>query len=147
MSLKMTDPNLQTDIPAPIKAKITQFKNATVDMAFVGMAMPEDRAQIEEYFEVARYDLERTIKTFLERQSVNQEDIAPIYQQIFFAQDEDGVLRRWIPPDLEARDKRVKEKTLREAMVTFPIFPPWSWSAQEIHNKLLSIYQEKTDEL
>lgn len=63
----MANPNYQTDLPAPIKAKITQLENAHRALAFIGAKMPEDHEAIQEEYDVARYNLERTILTFIDR--------------------------------------------------------------------------------
>ena len=63
----MTDPNYRVKIPGPIKAMITRFEVAHQEFVFIGAKMPEDHASIEENYEVARYNLERTIKTYLDR--------------------------------------------------------------------------------
>lgn len=52
-------------IPPSILAKITEFQKAVDEYAFIGTKHPEDHEAIEEQLCVARYNLERTIKTQL----------------------------------------------------------------------------------
>ena len=61
------DHNLETDLPPAIKAKITCYGNAAQEYAFHGAQPPEDHEGILNDFKVARYNLERTILTLLER--------------------------------------------------------------------------------
>ena len=61
------NPNIQSDLPAPIKAKVTQFANAVHDFAWRGAQHPEDAVAIEQTLMAARYNLERTIETYLEK--------------------------------------------------------------------------------
>lgn len=63
------DHNLQTSCPAQIKAKITAYMRAVEKFAFLGAQPPEDRDQIEQDLKFARYNLEQTILTHLERKS------------------------------------------------------------------------------
>ena len=62
------DPNYFVSIPPPIKAKITRLLTAAHDAAFVGAAHPGDMQQIKDDLHTARYNLERTIQTFLDRE-------------------------------------------------------------------------------
>lgn len=55
------------DIPPAIKAKITCFKKAVKDYAWVGSQPPEDHQDIEENYYRSRYVLEQTIATYLEK--------------------------------------------------------------------------------
>lgn len=59
------DHNLETDLPAPIKAMITRYGNAAQEYAFHGSQPPENHAAIIDDFKIARYNLERTILTML----------------------------------------------------------------------------------
>lgn len=61
------DHNLETDLPPTIKAKITRYGNAAQEYAFTGAQPPENREAIQNDFKIARYNLERTILTLLER--------------------------------------------------------------------------------
>lgn len=61
------DHNYKVDIPPAIKAKITSFANAVEEEAFAGAAPKEDRKAIEAETNAARYDLERTIETYIRR--------------------------------------------------------------------------------
>lgn len=63
----MTNPNYQTDLPAPIKAKITQFENAHRELVANDYCPAGSPADIQESYDVARYNLERTILTFIDR--------------------------------------------------------------------------------
>lgn len=63
------DHNLQTSCPAPIKAKITAYMRAVEEFAFIGTQPPEDHDQITRDLKTARYNLEQTILTYLERKS------------------------------------------------------------------------------
>lgn len=54
-------------VPSSIKAKITAFSQAAQDYAFIGSQPPEDHAEIEEEFHRARYNLELSVKTHLDR--------------------------------------------------------------------------------
>jgi len=61
------DQNYRVDgLPSAIKGKVTQFANAAMDYAMVGAAHPMDVRAIEEYYHESRYELERTIQTYLE---------------------------------------------------------------------------------
>lgn len=57
-------------IPRSIKAKITELINASKNHAFLGSQDPEDHEEIEEYLHVARYNLERTIKTEMSKKGL-----------------------------------------------------------------------------
>lgn len=57
-------------LPPPIKAKITQFDQACQEYAFMGSQPPEDHEAIVHDYLQARYNLERTIKTLLERKDI-----------------------------------------------------------------------------
>lgn len=61
------DHNLRTELPASLKAKITQHEAAIRELAFQGAAAPEDRQAILEHARHTRYELERTILTHIER--------------------------------------------------------------------------------
>lgn len=61
------DHNYRTACPAAIRAKITALEHAAMDYAFKGAAHPADVDALTEAAQVARYNLERTILTFLER--------------------------------------------------------------------------------
>lgn len=63
----MTNPNYQTDLPAPIKAKITQFENAHAHLMALGSCPMHQYNEAQEGYDVARYNLERTILTFIDR--------------------------------------------------------------------------------
>lgn len=66
--LPKQDPNYNVDgLPPSIKGKITSALKAAQDYAFLGAAPPEDHDAVVENLQVARYDLERTIMTHLER--------------------------------------------------------------------------------
>lgn len=60
------DRNYHTPCPAAIKAKITELENAALDYAFIGAQPPEDREDILHGAQVARYNLERTILSYIE---------------------------------------------------------------------------------
>lgn len=61
------DHNLATDLPTSIKAMITKYGNAARAYAWKGAAHPEDADAITEQFQIARYNLERTILTHLNK--------------------------------------------------------------------------------
>ena len=67
MSRPDFDHNTQTRCPAPIKAKITAYMKAVQNHAWKGAQDPEDHAQIERDLQIARYNLEQTILTHIER--------------------------------------------------------------------------------
>lgn len=69
MSQPDFDHNLQTSCPAPIKAKITAYMKAVQDFAFKGTQDPKDHAQIVRDLASARYNLEQTILTYIEKAS------------------------------------------------------------------------------
>lgn len=48
-----------------IRAAITVFENAVMDMAFAGAAPPEDRLTIESEYEATREQLDRLIRQAL----------------------------------------------------------------------------------
>lgn len=54
-------------IPPAILGKITEFQDAVHQYAFKGAADPLDYDDIIEQLCIARYNLERTIKTYLEK--------------------------------------------------------------------------------
>ena len=54
-------------IPPAILAKITEYTRACFERAFIGAQEPDDHEAIEFFYENARYNLERTIKTELEK--------------------------------------------------------------------------------
>lgn len=54
-------------LPPSILGKITEYTAACYEMAFIGTQDAEDHPAIEEEYEMARYDLERTIQTELEK--------------------------------------------------------------------------------
>jgi hypothetical protein len=55
------------NLPPSVKGKITLVIQAAMDYSFIGAAHPDDFEAIEEALHVARYDLERTIQTVLNR--------------------------------------------------------------------------------
>lgn len=59
--------NRVDDIPPTIRAKITEFYNAAQDYAFIGSKMPEEHRDVETQMGMAFYNLQRTIKTVLDR--------------------------------------------------------------------------------
>lgn len=62
------DPDYRVDsLPIPIKAKITELENAICDLSWMGSQPPEHHASILEMVQTARYNLERTICTLLNR--------------------------------------------------------------------------------
>lgn len=64
----MDDPNYRVEgLPPAIRGKITQLMNASLDAAFSGSQEPEVCKQQIEYEKVCRYELERTIKTYLDK--------------------------------------------------------------------------------
>ena len=67
MSQPDYDRNLTTDIPSAIKAKITEYRIACEEYAFVGAKAPEERQQVIDDLCIRRYNLERTIATYLEK--------------------------------------------------------------------------------
>jgi len=71
MRVPARDPNYQVDgLPPAIKGKVTEMISAAFDYAFIGTYENADaREAIEEGFHVARHDLERTIKTYLDREA------------------------------------------------------------------------------
>lgn len=71
------DPNYQVDgLPPSIKGKVTELAEASMNYAFVGAADPLDMPGIEEAFHIARHDLERTVKTLLDREKPKGQVIA-----------------------------------------------------------------------
>lgn len=63
----MSDPNYQVSgLPPAILGKISEFQNAVRDAAFAGSNHPDDAETIREHVDWCRYQLERTIKTYLE---------------------------------------------------------------------------------
>lgn len=64
-----TDPSADVDFLAPaIKAKITRFAQSAANYAFKGTAQTEkEREEYEDDYLVARYNLERTVKTHIDR--------------------------------------------------------------------------------
>jgi len=64
------DHNYRVDgLPRQVRAKITELVHASQEMAFIGSYPPEDHDEIRENFLTRKYNLERTIKTHLERKS------------------------------------------------------------------------------
>ena len=61
------DHNLHTNLPAAIKAKITEYRKACDMFSMVGSYHPDDRAGIVLGLQVARYNLETVILTHLRR--------------------------------------------------------------------------------
>ena len=59
------DHNLETELPAAIKAKITEFEHAVDAFVWAGSQSPEEQRGILESAQSARYNLERTILTYL----------------------------------------------------------------------------------
>jgi len=57
------------DLPPAIKGKVTEFAKACGEYAFIGTYSEDQEIceAIETGFQVARYDLEKTIMTFLNR--------------------------------------------------------------------------------
>jgi len=68
MTFPERDINYQVEgLPPSIKGKITEFADACRSYAFKGSYDTYHAAEVEEAFHVARYDLERTIATHLEK--------------------------------------------------------------------------------
>ena len=66
--LPTRDQNYHVDgLPRSIKAKITELGEAAAEYAFIGAQDPEDHEAIEDHAHIARYNLERNIKTLLDR--------------------------------------------------------------------------------
>ena len=57
----------RTEVPRWVRAKITEFERAVREDAWKGSQHPEDHRAIEEQFENARYELEATIQTALDK--------------------------------------------------------------------------------
>lgn len=55
-------------LPPSVRSKVTQFAQACMDYAFIGCAHPLDMDNIEEYYHISRYELERTVLTLIERE-------------------------------------------------------------------------------
>lgn len=54
-------------VPPYILGKITQLQRASHEAAHAGSHMPEHASRIREYEHWCRYELERTIRTLLDR--------------------------------------------------------------------------------
>ena len=64
------DPNYRVEgLPPSVRGKVTQFAEAAMDYAMIGAAHPLDMGGIEEQYHNCRYELERTIKTLLDREA------------------------------------------------------------------------------
>lgn len=63
------DPNYRVEgLPPSVRGKVTQFAEACMDYALIGCAHPLDMDDIEEYYHICRYELERTVLTLIERE-------------------------------------------------------------------------------
>lgn len=81
--LPARDQNYHVDgLPRSIKAKITEFGNAAAEYAFIGAAHPGDYETIEDNAQIARYDLERTIETVLERKDKQIKQMKKVLEQV-----------------------------------------------------------------
>ncbi len=58
-------------IPPSILGKITEYTDACFERAFIGTLDAEDHLTVEELYHISRYNLERTIKTELEKARAN----------------------------------------------------------------------------
>lgn len=61
------DPNFRTNCPPAIRGKITELINAAHEAAFAGTLDPQDAESVRNNRDWARYCLETTILTHLER--------------------------------------------------------------------------------
>lgn len=61
------EPTYRTSCPPEIKAKITALENAALDCAFAGSQHPDDADAIRADAQGARYCLEQTILTAIEK--------------------------------------------------------------------------------
>ena len=55
------------DIPPSIKGKITELMRAAENAAFAGTMSPQNALDAQQYLETAKYNLQATIKTALEK--------------------------------------------------------------------------------
>lgn len=71
MKVPARDPNYQVDgLPPAIKGKVTEMISAAFDYAFRGTLEDDDAFDAAvEGLHIARHDLERTIKTHLDREA------------------------------------------------------------------------------
>lgn len=78
------DPNYTVEgLPPSIKGKITQFYNAVTEYACIGTQDPEFRGDIKDALVEARYELERTIKTLLDRDDTTGGDnVVPLSSSV-----------------------------------------------------------------
>jgi hypothetical protein len=58
-------------IPKQVRAKVTELINASRELAFIGSLAPEERDDVRDSYLTAKYNLERTIKTYLDRAKEN----------------------------------------------------------------------------
>lgn len=70
-------------LPPSIRGKITALMNAAEEAAFAGSQPPESREEITTNLQWARYELERTIMTLLERKKAEGAQAFPSTTQAF----------------------------------------------------------------
>lgn len=56
---------LRTTRPASIKAKMTELEKAAMAYAWRGAAHPEDVDALEENVQIARYNLEKAVRSYV----------------------------------------------------------------------------------
>ena len=81
--LPTRDQNYHVDgLPRSIKAKITELGEAAAEYAFIGAQDPEDHEAIEDHAHIARYNLERNIKTLLDRKDRQIKQMKKVLEQV-----------------------------------------------------------------